>query len=637
MSLGTIVVDLLARTGSFETDTKRAAKLAQQRAKEIDEAFEKAGKAVGLALAGIATAAAIAFKSTIDRMDELSKAAARASMPTEDFSRLAYAADLADVSMQDLQGSMGKLAKAQGDAAQGAAEQERAFKALGIAYKNADGSLRGTKDVFFDFADKFRKFQGSPEIVTLGMTIFGRSFQTLIPLLKDGAQGLKDAGAEADAFGVTVSTRAGLQAEAFNDSITRLTKAIEGLKIELVQGLLPGLLDVTQRFLDAREAGLGFIDAFDIAANIKGFMTLDEKIADVQRRIADVKSGKWTGLFSTDGLADLEARLAKLTKLRDQFSDRAINADMTALGGSTPAPRAKPLSLLGGSKAKRDMTPIDMTDEQRTLIAAIGLYTDIEKRSKDYGLTLQWLDQLYFDGAIKVEQYDVAVQQLTHSTESFGKDGVAAIEAFHASVLAAKKPLDELGEFTLQTARNIQTHLGDETYNVLSGRFDDIGQRWLDLLNRMMADALAVNLSRVLFGDFDKSGSLGGLFGQGLSLLLGGGAGGGTGGGGPGLGSGLSPGMTSADDWMLAGLAGRRAGGGDVWPGGTFLVGERGPELFRPVTSGTIVPNEKLASPGEAPPIIINIATPDVESFRRSEGQIAARLSSIASRGARFR
>lgn len=39
---------------------------------------------------------------------------------------------------------------------------------------------------------------------------------------------------------------------------------------------------------------------------------------------------------------------------------------------------------------------------------------------------------------------------------------------------------------------------------------------------------------------------------------------------------------------------GARAMGGPVWPGGSFLVGERGPELFRPNTAGSIVPNNAL-------------------------------------------
>jgi len=39
---------------------------------------------------------------------------------------------------------------------------------------------------------------------------------------------------------------------------------------------------------------------------------------------------------------------------------------------------------------------------------------------------------------------------------------------------------------------------------------------------------------------------------------------------------------------------GARAAGGPVMSGGTYLVGERGPELFTPGTSGSITPNSAL-------------------------------------------
>lgn len=42
------------------------------------------------------------------------------------------------------------------------------------------------------------------------------------------------------------------------------------------------------------------------------------------------------------------------------------------------------------------------------------------------------------------------------------------------------------------------------------------------------------------------------------------------------------------------GIAGKRASGGPVGAGGTYLVGERGPELFTPGRSGTIIPHSEL-------------------------------------------
>lgn len=45
-------------------------------------------------------------------------------------------------------------------------------------------------------------------------------------------------------------------------------------------------------------------------------------------------------------------------------------------------------------------------------------------------------------------------------------------------------------------------------------------------------------------------------------------------------------------------LAGTKANGGPVRGGGTYLVGERGPEIFTPRSSGTIIPNHQLAGAG---------------------------------------
>jgi phage-related minor tail protein len=67
----------------------------------------------------------------------------------------------------------------------------------------------------------------------------------------------------------------------------------------------------------------------------------------------------------------------------------------------------------------------------------------------------------------------------------------------------------------------------------------------------------------------------------------------------------------------LLGIA-PRASGGPVALGRTYLVGEKGPELFSPHTSGTIVPNHAIpqALPNVAPMMDMRAATPQVVSNR---------------------
>ena len=70
--------------------------------------------------------------------------------------------------------------------------------------------------------------------------------------------------------------------------------------------------------------------------------------------------------------------------------------------------------------------------------------------------------------------------------------------------------------------------------------------------------------------------------------------------------------------------------------GGLGLMGEAGPEAILPLARGS---DGRLgvAAGGRArpAPVTVNIATPDVEGFRRSEAQVAAGLARAVARGRR--
>lgn len=251
MTLGSIVVRLSMATADFETDAGRASKVAQKRAKEIDAAFKKAGVAIGLALGAAMVGATAAIKGAIDKMDDLSKASQRVGLPTEEFSRLAYAGSLADVGVDTLVSTLGKLTKAQAAAYNETSQQAKVFDALGIAAFDAAGNMRTSTDVLADFADRFNQMQGSPEIMAAGFALFGRSFQDMIPLLKDGAEGIRSAAEEADRLGITLSTQAGKDAEQFNDDLTRLQTAMNGVWMEIANQLMPTLLELSGLFVDS--------------------------------------------------------------------------------------------------------------------------------------------------------------------------------------------------------------------------------------------------------------------------------------------------------------------------------------------------------------------------------------------------
>lgn len=564
MSFAALTIDVNTKLAGLETGLKRVEDMTARTARHIEglNSVVSTLTAGFAALGGALTVGALAgqVRAVADLQDRMGKLAQQTGIGVSALSELDYAAKLSDVSTDELSAGITRLTAKMGDVAQGSKEAAAIFDSLGVQVRGSDGALRSAEDVLKDIAERFSEFADGSTKTAYAVELFGRSGAKLIPLLNSGRDGLAEMAGEARQLGVVFDEQATKAAERFNDNLTRLEKSAEGLKVQLLQGLIPTLADLTQRFLDARAAGVGFIDALDIAANIKGFGTLDEKIADVRRRLEGAKSGQWTGLFSND-VKGLQAELEKLEKLKQRVLGREMSGYETTIDYSAfGRPPAAPPRLPGPTKPAGAVRfqQAELTDEQRTLIAAVGLYSDLEARAKDYAATLEWLDKLYFDNAISTGQYDAAVQQLTKSTTKLGSDAVGALqrqadawldqldpmreftrqleqveralqfgmlsddqaEAIKKRLAEALQPLSESDAWAVQAAKNIQDALGQGLYDILDGNFDNIGKSFGNMLKRMAAEAMAANLGRALFGnDFAKGGGVGGLLGEGLKWL----------------------------------------------------------------------------------------------------------------------
>ena len=77
-------------------------------------------------------------------------------------------------------------------------------------------------------------------------------------------------------------------------------------------------------------------------------------------------------------------------------------------------------------------------------------------------------------------------------------------------------------------------------------------------------------------------------------------------------------------------FSGARADGGAVSAGGAYLVGERGPELFRPAAGGVIEP-----AGASGVNVTVNVQGGDTASLARSDAQLAQALARAVSLGAR--
>lgn len=91
-------------------------------------------------------------------------------------------------------------------------------------------------------------------------------------------------------------------------------------------------------------------------------------------------------------------------------------------------------------------------------------------------------------------------------------------------------------------------------------------------------------------------------------------------------GAGLGQAITQAVSGLFHGA---RADGGPVSAGGAYLVGERGPEVFRPSIGGEI-------GPATGAPVTVNVTVQGgAETLLRSEAQVAQALARAVMLGAR--
>jgi hypothetical protein len=79
---------------------------------------------------------------------------------------------------------------------------------------------------------------------------------------------------------------------------------------------------------------------------------------------------------------------------------------------------------------------------------------------------------------------------------------------------------------------------------------------------------------------------------------------------------------------------GRHIGGAVAAKGG-YIVGEKGPEIFMPNTSGNIVPSNHTKGSNRPINLHLNITTNDAYSFRNSQGQILAQAAQMLRKAGR--
>lgn len=244
----------------------------------------KAGLSKVLDMAkGIASAMWSASEAGAAYADEISTLAATTGLSTEKLQEYRYMAELTDVSLETITGSLTKLTRSMNSASEGKGEAAEAFAELGIAVKDSSGKLRDSKTVFNEIITALGKIENETERDAKAMTIFGKSAKELNPLIKTGAKGLDDLAREAHDAGYVLSGEALKALNAQQDAQDRLAKKTEALSNRFAAGLAPSVERAASK-LDEMASSPKVRQAMDDASKAIGSV-IDEAVGLAEKAL----------------------------------------------------------------------------------------------------------------------------------------------------------------------------------------------------------------------------------------------------------------------------------------------------------------------------------------------------------------
>lgn len=333
MALGKLVVDLSLEYASYTKGLDKASYQAEQFEKNVKKRIDGAVSGVSNSLKGLAIGAAAGvgaalsvdaafskLSNTFQELDRTAKSAAQLGILVEDLSRLEFAAGLSGVGADQLRDTLKDLSKNAVEASKGTEAQAEAFELIGVSVTDANGKVKSLTDLLPEVADAFSGFEDGATKSELAMKIFGEQGLRLIPLLNQGAAGIKEMGIQLDSLGGTLDSETAAQAEKFNDTVNALQKSIDGLTVSIAQDLLPALNSILTPLLEGIKAGSGFSDTLGALARIE--------------------------IFGSDDLGEKQQRLVEIRQEIEALNSKAANGDLTGGILGTLVEMSGPIDLL---------------------------------------------------------------------------------------------------------------------------------------------------------------------------------------------------------------------------------------------------------------------------------------------------
>lgn len=244
-ALGNLLIQLTADTAQARSDIGKTAHQVERDMAEMQRNATAAGFLIAESIGKIAGAFARAAKDALDFGDTLNKMSQRTNFSVERLSELAFAAELADVSVNQVGSALGMFNKVLADAAKESSRAAGIFSALGVDI------TQGPQVAFEQFAQAINSLPDGEQKVAAMRAVFGRAGDALLPMMA----GLDEATEKARKLGIVMSQEMARDSERFKDSMTLLGASMRSLSMEAMAPLTKWLAELASGMAEARIKG----------------------------------------------------------------------------------------------------------------------------------------------------------------------------------------------------------------------------------------------------------------------------------------------------------------------------------------------------------------------------------------------
>lgn len=246
-SAGTITVDFAAETAKFQAELKQV----NSRLKGMESGFSSLASVAKLSLGFLSVSAVVGFgKAMFDAADAIGDASARMGVSAAELSKLKFVASQSDVEFQSLAIGIKTFQK-------NLVDTNPALKELGLSAQAL--KQLSLNQQFEAIAEAFRGVQNPADKTRLSMELFGKAGSDLIPLLDQGAAGMRSLGDEAERVGAVMSDETAKGISDADAALKKLSATMEGYATKVLGYVALGVfrvfnIDDGAKFRDQTEA-----------------------------------------------------------------------------------------------------------------------------------------------------------------------------------------------------------------------------------------------------------------------------------------------------------------------------------------------------------------------------------------------